>query len=110
MHACGHDLHTAGLLGVAKVLSSVRDEIPGTIVFVHQFAEEITPGGAKFMIDDGCLDGVDMIYGAHVMADEPFGTVSVREGYASSAQDDLKLKYWARAVMDHRRIQLLIHS
>lgn len=91
MHACGHDIHTSALLGVAKVLSAIREEIPGTIVFIHQFAEEATPGGAKFMIDDGCLDGVDIIYGAHVMSDQPFGTVCVREGYASSAQDDFKI-------------------
>ena len=92
MHACGHDIHTSALLGVAKVLSGIRDEIPGTIVFVHQFAEEATPGGAKPMLEDGCLDGVDMIYGAHVMVDEPFGTISVREGYASSAQDDFEIE------------------
>src|SRR5690606_28626273 len=45
MHACGHDIHTATLLGVTKVLSEVREEIPGTIKFIHQFAEEATPGG-----------------------------------------------------------------
>ncbi|AQU78502.1 M20 metallopeptidase family protein [Planococcus faecalis] len=88
MHACGHDLHTATLLGVAKVLSEIKEEIPGTIVFLHQFAEEITPGGAQFMIEDGCLDGVDVVYGAHVMSHEPVGTAQVIEGYASSAQDD----------------------
>ncbi|MFD2044818.1 M20 family metallopeptidase [Ornithinibacillus salinisoli] len=91
MHACGHDLHTATLLGVAKVLSEVKDEIPGTIKFIHQFAEEATPGGAKPMIEDGCLDGVDIIYGAHVMSTEPLGTVSVKEGYFSSAQDDFNI-------------------
>lgn len=91
MHACGHDLHTAALLGVAKVLSEIKDEIPGTIKFIHQFAEEVTPGGAQPMIADGCLDGVDMIYGAHVMSTEEFGTVSVKEGYASTAQDDFNI-------------------
>ncbi|SEI96993.1 Peptidase dimerisation domain-containing protein [Bhargavaea ginsengi] len=91
MHACGHDLHTATLLGVAKVLSEVRDELSGTVVFLHQHAEETTPGGADFMIQDGCLDGVDVIYGAHVMADEPLGSVGVMEGYASSAQDDFEI-------------------
>ena len=45
MHACGHDIHTAGLLGVAKVLSEVRDQLRGTVVFIHQFAEEMSPGG-----------------------------------------------------------------
>ncbi|MUK90193.1 amidohydrolase [Ornithinibacillus sp. L9] len=91
MHACGHDLHTATLLGVAKVLSEVKDQIPGTIKFIHQFAEEATPGGAQPMIEDGCLEGVDIIYGAHVMSTEPLGTVSVKEGYFSSAQDDFNI-------------------
>ncbi|MFD0951887.1 M20 metallopeptidase family protein [Virgibacillus natechei] len=92
MHACGHDVHTATLLGVAKVLTGVKAEIPGTVVFIHQFGEEATPGGAKLMIEDGCLDGVDVIYGAHVMASEEFGTVKVKEGYNSTAQDDFFIK------------------
>ncbi|MFC2947503.1 M20 metallopeptidase family protein [Virgibacillus sediminis] len=96
MHACGHDVHTASLLSVAKVLSEVREEVPGTVVFVHQFAEEATPGGAQSMIEDGCLDGVDVIYGAHVMSTEVFGTCTVREGYFSSAQDDFYIKIYGK--------------
>lgn len=96
MHACGHDIHTAALLGVAKVLSEVREEVPGTIVFLHQFAEETSPGGAEFMIKDGCLDGVDVIYGAHVLSQQSYGTVSVVEGYASSAQDDFYITIHGR--------------
>lgn len=96
MHACGHDLHTAALLGVAKVLSEVREQIPGTVKFIHQFAEEATPGGAKPMIEDGCLEGVDLIYGAHVMSTEEFGTVSIKEGYASSAQDDFNIVIYGK--------------
>lgn len=96
MHACGHDIHTAALLGVAKVLSEVKEQIPGTIKFIHQFAEEVTPGGAKIMIEDGCLDGVDVIYGAHVMSGEPLGKVSVVEGYASSAQDDFIIEIFGK--------------
>ncbi|MFD2630544.1 M20 metallopeptidase family protein [Oceanobacillus kapialis] len=91
MHACGHDLHTAALLGVANVLSKFREEIPGNVVFIHQFAEEATPGGAKPMIEDGCLEDVDVIYGAHVMSTDPLGTFSVKEGFASSAQDDFQI-------------------
>ncbi|MHC8515572.1 M20 metallopeptidase family protein [Sporosarcina sp. ITBMC105] len=96
MHACGHDLHTAALLGVAKVLSEVREQLRGTIIFLHQFAEETTPGGAQFMIEDGCLDGVDVIYGAHVMSTIPVGKVEVMEGYASSAQDDFTIEIFGK--------------
>lgn len=91
MHACGHDVHTATLLGVAKILANVREHIKGNVLFVHQFGEEVTPGGAKFMIDDGCLDGVDVIYGAHVMATDELGKVNILEGAFSSAQDDFEI-------------------
>ncbi|MFC5650343.1 M20 family metallopeptidase [Paenibacillus solisilvae] len=92
MHACGHDLHTAALLGVAKVLSEVKDELPGTVVFIHQFAEELPPGGAISMIEDGCLKGVDVIYGAHVWSTEPVGTVGVGEGYMMAAMDAFEVE------------------
>src|SRR5699024_9706889 len=59
MHACGHDDHTATLLSLAKAIQPCQAEIPGTIVFVHQHAEELVPGGAKSMIEAGALDGVD---------------------------------------------------
>lgn len=92
MHACGHDIHTAALLGVAKVLSEIKEEVPGTIVFLHQFAEETTPGGADYMIQDGCLDGGDVIYGAHVDSQQRLGTIYVTEGHISSAQDDFYIE------------------
>ena len=94
MHACGHDIHTATLLGVANVLSEVRAELAGNVVFIHQFAEELTPGGAKPMIEDGCLDGVDVIYGAHVWAGIPYGAVGVRSGHTMAAVDafDIEIK------------------
>lgn len=87
MHACGHDIHTAALLGVAKVLSGIKDEIPGTIVFIHQHAEELAPGGAIGMIEDGCLEGVDVIYGAHVEVNWPIGQVALNDGYVQAASD-----------------------
>ncbi|WP_431801032.1 M20 metallopeptidase family protein [Halobacillus andaensis] len=92
MHACGHDLHTAGLLGVAKVLSENLDDLEGTIVFIHQFAEEVIPGGAKFMIEDGCLDGVDVVYGAHVISIEPLGTVGLKEGQVMANGDTFEIE------------------
>jgi len=91
MHACGHDIHTATLIGVARVLSEVKDQLQGNIVFIHQFAEEVFPGGAKPMIEDGCLDGVDFIYGYHVWSDIPFGEIGLAEGYMMAAVDDFIL-------------------
>ncbi|MFZ3580232.1 M20 metallopeptidase family protein [Virgibacillus sp. DJP39] len=92
MHACGHDLHTASLLGVAKILSEVKDELNGNVVFIHQFAEEQIPGGAKSMIEDGCLDSVDIIYGAHVWTPLSVGTVGIVEGNTMAAGDSFEIE------------------
>ncbi|WP_107839688.1 amidohydrolase [Metasolibacillus meyeri] len=91
MHACGHDGHTATLLVLAKVLNKLREQIAGTIVFIHQFGEEVTPGGALPMIEDGCLDGVDVIYGTHLSAGVPLGTISVKEGHLMAAADGFEI-------------------
>lgn len=91
VHACGHDLHTSALLGVASVLSDFKESLEGTVVFIHQFAEEVIPGGAKFMIDDHCLEGVDVIYGAHVHPSYPVGTIGVTEGNALAAGDTFEI-------------------
>lgn len=96
MHACGHDLHTASLLGAAHVLSKVRDKLRGNVVFLHQFGEEKPPGGAKAMIEDGCLDGVDVIYGAHVWPALSVGEVAVTEGYAMAAGDLFEIEIKGR--------------
>ncbi|MED3563428.1 amidohydrolase [Bacillus xiapuensis] len=92
MHACGHDIHTAALLGVAKVLSEVRDKIEGNIVFIHQFAEEVIPGGAKSMVEDGCLEGVDVIFGAHVSSMHPYGFIGIKEGYICACGDTFEIE------------------
>ncbi|AKG73594.1 M20 metallopeptidase family protein [Salinicoccus halodurans] len=91
MHACGHDVHTAGLLHVAKVLSEHKEDLPGTVVFIHQFAEEVIPGGARFMVEDGCLDGVDAVFGAHVSSTEPLGSVGYREGPVMANGDTFEI-------------------
>ncbi|MDF2037786.1 M20 family metallopeptidase [Cytobacillus oceanisediminis] len=96
MHACGHDIHTAALLGVAKILSEVKDQLEGNVLFIHQFAEEVIPGGAKSMIEDGCLDGADVIYGAHVWSTNPTGTVGVREGDAMAAGDTFEINIFGK--------------
>jgi len=96
MHACGHDVHTAALLGVARVLGEVKEELEGNVVFIHQFAEEKLPGGAMSMIEDGCLDGVDVIYGAHVWSTDPIGTVGVGEGPLMAASDFFEIEIFGK--------------
>lgn len=86
-HACGHDAHTALLLVLAKALNAHQDELCGKIVFIHQFAEEVIPGGAVSMIDDGCLEGVDEIYGTHLWATTPTGKVEYNENALMAASD-----------------------
>ncbi|KAB2333314.1 amidohydrolase [Cytobacillus depressus] len=69
MHACGHDGHTATLLAVAKVLQENREQLAGKVVLLHQHAEEMCPGGAISMIEDGCLEGVDAVFGKKSMGE-----------------------------------------
>ncbi|WP_278253273.1 M20 family metallopeptidase [Bacillus sp. SD088] len=92
MHACGHDGHTATLLVLAKILFQMKDELAGEYVLIHQHAEELSPGGAKPMIDDGCLDGVDFIFGTHLWATVPYGTVAYRKGPIMAAADRFEIK------------------
>lgn len=87
MHACGHDGHTATLLVLAKALVAMRDELEGTVVLIHQFAEEFAPGGAIAMIEDGCLDGVDAIFGTHLWSPLPYGEVGYSYDRLMAASD-----------------------
>jgi amidohydrolase len=91
MHACGHDGHTATLLILAKAINELKDELEGNYVFIHQHAEEYAPGGAAAMIEDGCLDGVDVIFGTHLWATEPTGKVLYRTGPIMAAADRFEI-------------------
>lgn len=91
MHACGHDGHTATLLVLAKVLHELRDELEGTYVMIHQHAEEYAPGGAISMIEDGCLEGVEAIFGTHLWSTDPVGQISYRSGPIMAAADRFEI-------------------
>lgn len=87
MHACGHDVHTAILLGVAKTISENRDSLPCNVRLLFQPAEETT-GGALPMIEDGCLEGVDAIFGLHVDPTIECGVIGIKYGaYCASSTD-----------------------
>ncbi|WP_226670057.1 amidohydrolase [Metabacillus litoralis] len=92
MHACGHDGHTATLLVLAKVLYQHRHLLKGNVVLIHQHAEEYAPGGALPMIKDGCLDGVDVIFGTHLWASEPVGKIQYRSGPIMAAADRFEIR------------------
>ncbi|MDQ0483546.1 amidohydrolase [Guptibacillus hwajinpoensis] len=91
MHACGHDGHTSTLLFLAKAMNEQKEKLTGNVVFIHQFAEEITPGGAKPMIEDGCLDGVDVLFGTHLWSGFPTGTIAYKSGRFMAAADSFEI-------------------
>ncbi|EGQ26979.1 M20 family metallopeptidase [Mammaliicoccus sciuri] len=87
MHACGHDGHTATLLQLAKAIHEMREELAGEYVFIHQHAEELAPGGAIAMIEDGCLDEVDVIFGTHLWSLFESGVIYYADGPIMAAPD-----------------------
>ena len=95
MHACGHDAHTAMLLGVAEALASVRERLPGTVLFLFQPAEEGPPhgerGGASLMLEEGAFDdpAPDAVFGLHVSPYQHSGEIGVVPGAAMASSDRL---------------------
>ncbi|MEO5601790.1 MAG: M20 family metallopeptidase [Cyclobacteriaceae bacterium] len=94
MHACGHDVHTASLLGTARILHSIRNKFEGTVRLLFQPGEEKTPGGASYMIRDGALANPQPagIIGQHVFPLLPVGKIGFREGMYMASCDEIYLR------------------
>ena len=97
MHACGHDSHMAILLSVAEVLSSMKQDIRGTVKFIFQPAEEGVPpgeeGGAELMIKEGVMENpkVDVVFGLHINSQTPVGTITYRPGATMAGVDNIHI-------------------
>lgn len=96
MHACGHDLHMAGLLGAARLLWQERQSLGGNVRLIFQPGEEVGKG-AKAVIEQGGMEGVDMVFGMHNMPSLPAGTVAGSKGPVFSAADYFKITIQGKA-------------
>jgi amidohydrolase len=90
-HGCGHDAHAAMLLGAARILSSWRSELPGNVIFIFQPAEETGEGAGK-MVAEGVLEKADAVFGVHVSAAFPSGTLHCKPGPLMAAGDFFDVK------------------
>ncbi len=110
-HACGHDGHTAMLIGVAKTLLELKDQLAGTIRFLFQPSEECFPGGAAFMVRDGALTGVDAIIGTHLWQSLTVGTSGISYNRMMASPDSFTITINGRGghgSMPHQTVDALL--
>ncbi len=97
MHACGHDCHTAMLLGTAKMLKEAENSLPCRVLLIFQAAEEYAPGGAYLMAKDGVLEGVDAIVGFHVNPTKRVGEVGINNHVMSASSHGFFLDIYGKS-------------
>jgi amidohydrolase len=110
-HCCAHDGHMAVVLGAARVLSGMQDSLKGNIVFLFQPAEELPPGGAISMVEEGALEGVDAIFGLHFWQPLPTGKVGAVKGPMMAAADNFRISVKGRAghgSMPHQTVDSIL--
>lgn len=112
MHACGHDIHMAVVLGTAFLLNRLKDKLPGCVKFIFQPAEESPPGGAQRMIEEGALESPDaeMIFGLHVDSTVKTGKISLRDGPTMASVMDFDITILGKgghAAIPHRAVDAI---
>lgn len=110
MHACGHDCHMAMLLGAARILNDMRDQLRGEVRLIFQPAEEVAKG-SRMMIAEGVLEGLDTLYGTHIWSEVPAGTISCAPGQRMAYTDWFRIDITgasAHGSMPHKGVDAVV--
>jgi amidohydrolase len=113
MHACGHDVHAACLLGASMILNEIKDSFEGTVLFIFQPGEEKAPGGARLMLDEGALDNPvpDLMIAQHVLPSLPVGTLGFKPGIYMASSDEIYIRITGKgghAALPHQTTDVIL--